>query len=253
MQVDEDNSQLLLHGWGVNILRLLMVDDHLMLSEALGLRLSTTTDLWIVGRCATDDDRLPGLATQLRPDLITVDVEPLGAAAGDFVRGLRAARSSMDVVVLTGDQEVQHAIDVARAGAAAWVRKESNVDELREVIRGVRRGQAWFPPEMLGAVLHELREDARRAAERSGPLDVLSDRERDVLSGMVEGKRGAQIGEELMISNETVRTHVRSILAKLHVHSQLEAVSVASAAGFRATVPGRGLPAPRRPRSGDRR
>ena len=233
-------------------MRLLMVDDHLMLSEALSFRLSTMDDLWIVGRCTTTDDRLPGLVRRLRPDLVTVDVEPLGAAAGDFVRELRSERSPMDIVVLTGDREVQHAVDMARAGAAAWVRKESNVDELRDVIHGVRRGHAWFPPEMLGAVLHELREDARRAGERNGPLDVLSDRERDVLAGMVAGKRGAQISQELMISTETVRTHVRSILAKLHVHSQLEAVSVASAAGFPGTVPSRTLPSPRRPRPSDR-
>lgn len=234
----------------MNVLRLLMVDDHVMLTEALSARLSVVPDLWVVGRCETSDARLPEMVGRLRPDVITLDAQPLGSAAGEFVRTLTARRSTADVVVVTGDQDVRHAVEVARAGVLAWVPKECGVDELAAVLRGVRRGHAWFPPEMLGAVLHELRADVQRAGERNGPLDVLSDRERDVLQGMVGGKRGAAIAEELMISTETVRTHIRSILAKLHVHSQLEAVSVACAAGFgtgpQKISPG-ALPAPRRP------
>jgi two-component system nitrate/nitrite response regulator NarL len=92
-------------------------------------------------------------------------------------------------------------------------------------------------------VLRALREDARRMVSRGGPLDVLSARERDVLAGMVAGKRGPQIAAELLISAETVRTHIRSILGKLRVRNQVEAISLACAAGLPATdsgVPPRG-------------
>jgi two-component system, NarL family, response regulator LiaR len=218
----------------VNVLRLLMVDDHLMLTEALTARLSVVPDLWVVGQCATSDHRLPEMVGRLRPDVITLDVEPAGPSTAGLVERLKGERPSVHIVVLSGGHDVHQAVDAARAGAAAWVPKECGVDKLTWVLRGVCDGHSWFPPEMLGAVLRELREDARRAGERNGPLDVLSDRERDVLLGMVQGKRGVQIAEELVISTETVRTHTRSILAKLHVHSQLEAVSVACAAGLRA-------------------
>lgn len=258
LRLDEDNLDPVRHGWPMTVLRLLMIDDHVMLTEALSTRLSVVPDLWVVGRCPTGEHRLPGLVGRLHPDIITVDVEPIGSGAGEFVRALKAQRPSADVVVLTGVRDVEVAVNVAREGASSWVPKECGVDELAAVLRGVRRGHSWFPPEMLGAVLYELREDARRAGERNGPLDALSDRERDVLLGMVSGKRGAQIAEDLMISTETVRTHIRSILAKLHVHSQLEAVSVASAAGFRVAEPGADepaspLPAPRPPHTADRR
>jgi DNA-binding NarL/FixJ family response regulator len=86
---------------------------------------------------------------------------------------------------------------------------------------------------MLGEILRELRDDVRKAREDSDPLDVLSPREREVLVSMAEGKRGTQIAEELQISADTVRTHTRSIFSKLEVHSRLEAVSVARAAGLR--------------------
>ncbi|CAM03183.1 LuxR family two component transcriptional regulator [Saccharopolyspora erythraea NRRL 2338] len=221
----------------MNFVRLLMVDDHLMLTEALSVRLSTVPDLWLVGRCELEDPRLPEMVRRLRPDVITVDVEPVGTRGGELVRLLRRERPQVHVVVLTGRHDPDQAVEAARAGVQAWVSKESGVDELTAVLRGVCAGHGWYPPELLGIVLRELREDAVRATERTGPLDCLSDRERDVLQGMVAGKRGSRIAEELRISTETVRTHTRSILAKLHVHSQLEAVSVATSAGMRPHGP----------------
>ncbi|MGI8306197.1 response regulator transcription factor [Saccharopolyspora hattusasensis] len=231
VQLGEVSSARWRHAGAVDVVRLLMVDDHLMLAEALSARLAEVPDLWVVGHCQTGDPRLPDVVWQSRPDVITVDVEPVGA--GRLVRRLQEARPAAGIVVLTGSRDARQAVDAARAGAAAWVPKERGVEGLTEVLRGVPRGHSWYPPELLGAVLRGLREDAVRAGQRNGPLDVLSDRERDVLAGMVAGKRGAQIAEDLMISTETVRTHTRSILAKLRVHSQLEAVSVACAAGLR--------------------
>lgn len=218
----------------MDVVRLLMVDDHVMLAEALSARLAEVPDLWVVEHCATSDPRLSDVVGRSRPDVITLDVEPAGTATGRLVSRLQDVRPTARIVVLTGVRDVRRAVDAARAGAVAWVPKESGVAELTEVLRGVCRGASWYPPDLLGAVLRELREDAVRAGQRNGPLDVLSDRERDVLSGMVAGKRGSQIAQELLISTETVRTHTRSILAKLRVHSQLEAVSVACAAGLRA-------------------
>lgn len=214
------------------MVRVLLVDDHLMLTEALSARFSAADDLWVVGQCCTADPALPEQAARLRPDVITIDLAPAGAAAGGLVRRLREQQPAASVVVLASAADERLAVEAARSGVAAWVPKERGLDELTTVLRGVVRGGSWFPPELLGPVLRELREDTRRAGQRNGPLDVLSDRERDVLRGMVAGRRGAQIAEELLISTETVRTHVRSILAKLRVHSQLEAVSVACAAGM---------------------
>jgi two-component system nitrate/nitrite response regulator NarL len=113
------------------------------------------------------------------------------------------------------------------------VDKKQGAAELESVLRGVCRGESWFPPKMLGEILRALRSDVTRAKEDADGLDMLSPRERDVLRGLVEGKRGGQIAEELMISTDTVRTHTRNIFAKLDVHSRLEAVRVARAAGLR--------------------
>jgi two-component system, NarL family, response regulator LiaR len=217
----------------MNPVRLLLVDDHLMVTEALAARFSAAMDIWVAGRCATTDPSLLDIVRGVRPDVITIEVEPLGSAIGEMIRLLVAARPEARVVVLSSDHNVAHAVEAARAGVSAWVAKEQDTAELETVVRGVVEGKSWFPPEMLGEILRQLREDIRRVNEHDDVLNLLSPRERDVLLSMMEGKRGRQIAQDLMISTDTVRAHIRNIFAKLDVHSRLEAVRVANAAGLR--------------------
>jgi len=234
----------------MEVLRLLLVDDLQMVTEALAARLSAAPDLWIGGTCSTADPKLPEVVRWLRPDVIVIEVEPLGFAVGEVLQRLIAAWPKTRVVVLSGSEDLSHAVAAARAGAQAWVSKKQGADVLEAVLRGVCAGQSWFPPEMLGKVLRSLRADVRRASDRSSPLDVLSPREMDVLACMVAGKQPGQIAAELMISTHTVRTHTRGIFSKLGVHTRLEAVRIARAAGLevpggpRPAVPGPALDGP---------
>jgi two-component system, NarL family, response regulator LiaR len=217
----------------MDTLRVLIVDDYRMVTEALASRLSAAPDLWVAGCCSTDDPRLPDIVRWLRPDVILIEIEPLGSAVAEVLRRIRAAWSAARVIVVSADNEVAHAVEAARAGADAWVSKKQGADQLETVLRGVCHGHSWYPPQMLGEILRELRGDVRRAAECSNLLDALSPRELDVMASMAEGKPGREIAADLMISADTVRTHTRSIFSKLDVHSRLEAVSVARAAGIR--------------------
>ena len=217
----------------MDVLRLVLVDDYRMVTEALASRLSSAPDLWVAGCSQTDDPRLPEIIRWLRPDIVLIDVEPLGFAVAEVLGRIRAAWPDARIIVVSADDDVSHAVDAARAGADAWVSKNQGADQLETVLRGVARGHSWFPPEMLGEVLRGLREDVREARESSNLLDTLSPRELDVLTSMAKGKRARQIAAELMISADTVRTHTRSIFGKLEVHSRIEAVSVAWAAGLR--------------------
>jgi len=234
----EDEASLPVQGWLADTRRLLLVDDFRMVTQALASRLSAARGLWVAGCCTRDDPKLPEVVRWLRPDVIVIEVEPLGVLVGEVVQRLLAAWPAARVVVVSGNHDVAHAVDAARAGAAAWLSKEGRAgqegaDELEIVLRGVCQGDSWFPPEMLGSILRELRDDVRKAREDSHPLAVLSPRERDVLASMAEGKRATEIAEQLLISADTVRTHTRSIFSKLDVRSRPEAVRVARAAGLR--------------------
>lgn len=237
MQLAEATGSEHRHDHRMNPARVLLIDDHLMVTEALAARLSAAMDLWVAGRCAATDPNVLQLVQALRPDVITVEAAPFGDRIGDMVRKLAAAEPNARVLVLSSDHDVGHAVEAARAGAAAWVAKEQGTADLEGVLRGVIKGESWFPPHMLGEILRELRADARRASQADDSLGMLSRREREVLLAMMDGKRSGQIAADLTISADTVRTHIRNIFAKLDVHSRLEAVRVARAAGLRA--PGR--------------
>ncbi|HEX3785679.1 MAG TPA: response regulator transcription factor [Pseudonocardiaceae bacterium] len=214
--------------------RVLLVDDHQMLTEALAARLATSTDLCVAGRCATDDPQLCEMIRALRPDVVTIEVAALGNDIEEVLRAVVRAWPATNVVALSAEHDADRALRAARAGVAAWVPKECGAQDLATVLHGVCLGHSWYPPDLLGAVLRGLRTDIQQATDRTGPLDMLSPREMDVLVSMVDGRHGQQIAEHLSISVDTVRTHTRSILAKLGVHSRLEAVRVARAAGLRA-------------------
>ena len=159
MRAAEGDVIRIVRDQSANPLRLLLIDDHLMVTEALALRLAAAPDMWVAGRCSTTDPSLLDIVAGLRPDLITIEIEPLGPAAGEVLRKLVAARPQAKIVVLSADHDVSHAIAAARAGVAAWVDKKQGAAELESVLRGVCRGEAWFPPQMLGEILRALRSD----------------------------------------------------------------------------------------------
>jgi NarL family two-component system response regulator LiaR len=231
MHLDEESRALLRQANDMEPIRLLLADDHLMITEALATRLSAAPDVWVAGRCAATDPNLMAIVKGVRPDVIAIEAAPFGAGVGEMVTRLMAAQPGVRVVILSADRNVAHAVAAAQAGAVAWVAKEQDAAVFEEVIRGVCRGYSWFPPEMLGEILRSLRADVSQA--RAGDeLAVLSSRELEVLRAMMTGRRGRQIAGELHISADTVRSHTQNIYAKLDVHSRLEAVSVARAAGL---------------------
>ncbi|GAA3009825.1 helix-turn-helix transcriptional regulator [Actinokineospora diospyrosa] len=211
-------------------IKLWLVDDHTLLTEALTSRLAAFTDLWVAGRCPSDDPRLPIRLAQERPAVITVEPESARVPTPELFATLRAAAPEARLVALTGSKDPERALAAARLGADAWISKASGMAHVVEVLRGVARGDAWFPPRLLGTVLRGLREDVTRSTD--GPLDALSGREREVLVCMVDGMHGPEIAEQLGLSTNTVRTHTHSVYAKLGVHSRLQAVSAARAAGL---------------------
>ena len=151
---------------GVSPVRVLLVDDHQMLTEALAARLSATPDIVVVGHCGTRDPHPEVLATVTRPDVITLEVT-LARDAAPLLTLVRTAWPPAHFVVLTASRDPEQAVEAARAGALGWVSKESSIDTLTGALRCASRGQACFPPEQLGRVLRELRADVERALSES--------------------------------------------------------------------------------------
>ncbi|WP_441249451.1 LuxR C-terminal-related transcriptional regulator [Kitasatospora sp. McL0602] len=169
-----------------------------------------------------------------RADVVVADIGLLAAgrhsahlAGLDWGQGLAAP-----VVVLSdGGRSDALAVEAVRAGVRGWVSKDSSLQHLLVVIRGVLRGETWLPPPLLTRVIDELvtRRDAQdEGAER---LAALTAREREVLSCLCAGLSRPEIGRRLFLSTNTVRTHVQNLMLKLDVHSSVAAVALANRVG----------------------
>jgi DNA-binding NarL/FixJ family response regulator len=134
---------------------------------------------------------------------------------------------SARVITLSSSSEPERIVKAIRVGAAAWVRKDQSLRYLLQVIRGVARGETWLPPTETGNVLRLLLQEQDRRREKGRLLASLTPREQAVLACLAEGTghRDA-IARELDLSVNTVRTHLQNIMAKLGVHSALEAVAI---------------------------
>ena len=214
----------------VQRLRLLVVDEQQAFADALAALLATAADLQVLGT-ATDVATAVGLTRQLRPDVVTLDVD---GGSSDSVAQLHRAHPSAAIVVVTSSESPYRALHSVCAGATAWVPKQSAAEELFGVLRLAASGGSWFPPQLLGQLLRELARAQGRSPLHVGPLGELTPREYDVLMCLVEGLDRKASAHRLRLSVNTVRTHVQSLFSKLGVHNTLEAVAVALDAGVRA-------------------
>jgi DNA-binding NarL/FixJ family response regulator len=203
-----------------------------MFAEVLAGRLSAAEDLVVVGT-ATDAVRGSEMARSLRPDVVTLDVNLGGSDGIELARELRTTAAPPQIVMVTCVDDIDRVLRAVWAGAIAWVPKETGAKTLVEAIRSAARGEAWMPPYILGRVLRTIVAASDGEPPDRTPLAVLTPRERQVLRCMLAGLDRSATAELLGLSLNTVRTHAQSVLTKLHVHSALEAVSVALSAGMR--------------------
>ncbi len=205
-------------------MRVLVVDDHRTFSDLLALALSGLDDMECVGT-AHDADQAIGLAASLRPDVVVMDVQ-LGEGDGIAVTSkLTSAYPELRVVVLTAHATRELMKRAADAGACCLLPKNGALPDMLHALRSSRRGGFVVDPGLLHTLVVSLppQEPAR---------PPLTPRESEVINLLATGKDTQTVARELGISVNTCRGHVKSLLAKLGAHSQLEAVTVAIRSGM---------------------
>ncbi len=208
-------------------IRVLLVDDHAVVRQGLRSYLGSFGDIVIVGSAASGEEALDLLETCL-PDVAVVDLLMPGGMDGfATIRRVRAQSPHTQVVVLSGYSDDARVLAALRAGAIGYVRKEADPEVLLAAVRAAARGRSTLDPALAGAVMQEL----ARKAPAADP-DALTPREEEVLRQLASGRTNRQIAEVLIVGEETVKTHVGNILAKLHLAHRAQAMIYALKQGL---------------------
>ena len=213
-------------------IRVLIVDDHELIRRGMRMVLDAEDDMKVVGEAASGAEAVH-LAGDLRPDVILMDIrmpEMDGIeATRRIVRGTPASR----VLVLTTFDLDEYAFGSLRAGASGFLLKNTPPAQLTAAIRAIAAGDALVSPRVTRAMLDLFATRLPRQAEREDArLDVLTDRERDVLLAIAKGYNNTEIGESLFVSESTVKTHVGRVLLKLGLRDRVQAVILAYEVGL---------------------
>jgi DNA-binding NarL/FixJ family response regulator len=195
-------------------IRLLLADDHAVVREGLKMFLGLDPELEIVGEAATGKEAVE-LARRFKPDVVLMDLlmpEMDGIAATEAIRG---EMPDVEVLALTSVLEDASVVGAIKAGAVGYLLKDTKSEELIRAIKSASEGKVQLSPEAAARLMRVVRApDAPQA---------LSERETEVLRLIAQGRANKEIARELQIGEQTVKTHVSSVLGKLGVQSRTQA------------------------------
>ena len=206
-------------------LRILIVDDHMVVREGLRAILEAAGDLALVGEAA-DGAEAVRLTGELSPDVVLMDLRMPGMDGIEAIRQIKARYPEVEIVILTTYDDDEYIVRGLRAGARGYLLKDAGRKALFEAIRAAARGESLLPPAVVEKVVAHL---AEPRPARSG---TLSGREQEVLAMLADGAANKEIAARLHITERTVKAHVTSIFNKLGVNSRTEAVAVALRSGL---------------------
>ena len=200
----------------------LVADQERTFADALADRLAAEHDMEVTGAVRVSGPG-PRLIAPEPADVLVLDGDLPGEAANRLCEELSGRAARTRVIMLTSCSRPARIMRAMRAGAAAWVRKDESLEHLLCVIRGVARGETWLPPSQIRDVMRLL----QRERDNERLLAALTPREREVLACLADsGGHREVVAEQLHLSVNTVRTHLQNAMAKLGVHSALEAVAL---------------------------
>ena len=212
------------------MIRVVIADDQRLVRTGLRMILTAVDDVEVVGEAADGHEAVAVCAEQ-RPDVVLMDVRMPGLDGIDATRAVVAHDDPPRVLVLTTFDLDDVVYDALRAGASGFLLKDAPEDRLVTAIRVVAEGGSLFAPSVTRRLIEEF---ARAREDRAAPtsLSALTDRETEVLRAVARGLSNAEIGTELYVSENTVKTHVARILMKLGLRDRVQAVVLAYESGL---------------------
>jgi DNA-binding NarL/FixJ family response regulator len=203
-------------------IRVVIADDHDLYRRGMQVVVELDGSAEVVGQASNGADAVE-VCTRLSPDVVLMDVRMPGVGGIEACRRIREAVPSTRILMLTMSDDESDLFEAIKAGASGYLLKDLPGEEVASAIRRVHDGQAIIPPGMAATLLAEFTRLSQDPAPVAGSTPLLTDREVEVLRLVARGHANREIAELLVISENTVKNHVRNILEKLHLHSRVEA------------------------------
>lgn len=214
-------------------IKILLVDDHTLVREGFGKMLELEPDMDVVGQASNSDEAF-AFVKKLNPDIVLMDIRLPGVTGIEATRRIKEEFPKVEIIILSMYNEDEYIFEAIKAGAGGYVLKDISKDDLVRAIRVVHSGESLIQPSLAKKVLKEFAHLAKETSQPGAktPLRELSDRELEVLRFVANGNSNKQIADSLLISETTVKAHLRSIFRKLEVSDRAQAVAYAMRKGL---------------------
>lgn len=220
-------------------MKVLLVDDHRLLLEGLS-NLLEAHGISVAG-AARDGNEAIALAGTLRPDVILMDIRMPNCDGLTATRRIKAEWPAAKIIILTTSNEDEDLFEAVRSGAYGYLLKSMDAEELVESLEGVTQGTPPFSPGLAVKLIDEFarlstRPDPTPQPETSPPVDVLTERQREVLGLVAQGLSYKEVGAQLNLSPRTIKYHMAEIMEKLHLEHRAQVLAHAGRTGLGGSV-----------------
>jgi len=212
------------------MLRILLADDHVLFRKGVAALLASRQDMQVVGE-AGDGLEAIAAARELLPDVILMDINMPKCDGLQATRQIKREMPHVKIVILTVSEEDQDLFEAIKIGAQGYLLKDLEPYQLYDLMESISRGEAPLSGAMAARILKEFTHPDPSSGKEE-VIDELTPREIDILELVVEGKTNKEISSELVISENTVKIHIRNILEKLHLQNRIQAAVYAVRQGL---------------------
>lgn len=207
------------------LIRILLTDDHMLFRQGVKTLLNNESDMEVVGESANGPESIER-ATELKPDIVIMDISMPGMSCFEATRQIRKFRPETKVLLLTMYDDEDYLIQAMEVGAAGYVLKDTPIQQLAMAVRDVHRGGSYLSPRMLTQLVDDFRFRSH-GISRTPRFATLTPREREVLKLLAEGNSVKEIACSLDLSFKTVEAHKFNLMRKLDIHNKAQLVQYA--------------------------
>lgn len=212
-------------------IRVLITDEHNLFREGVRMILSRHSQIKVVGEAIPGNDTIKKIGS-LKPDIVLLDIDNSQTDLLDVINDIKQKSSSTKILFLTSKIPGDGIYKALRSGANGYILKDSNATELVKAIQSVQEGELWLERKMITKMIKGHRGKNPDDGLETSPEEQLTNREREVLSLLVQGLTNKEIAQKLFISEKTVKSHLSSVFRKLRVTRRLQAILYAIKRGL---------------------